>query len=126
MSSVNKVTLIGRLGKEVESRSLDNGNTVANFSLATSESYKDKNSGERKETTEWHNVVLWKGLAEIAQKYLSKGDLVYIEGKLQTRSWEKDGVTRYTTEVVGNNLVMLGKKGGESSSNESSTSDLPF
>jgi single stranded DNA-binding protein (ssb) len=144
MSGVNKVILVGRLGKEPEVRNLENGATVANFTMATSESYKDRVTGERKEVTEWHNVVLWRGLAEIAAKYLHKGDLVYIEGKLRTRSWEKEGVTRYTTEIVGDNMTMLGSKpggsGGERSaapqySNSQSenappapegTDDLPF
>jgi single-strand DNA-binding protein len=107
MSGVNKVILVGRLGKDPEVRNLDNGAVVANFTIATSESYKDKTTGEKKEITEWHNVVLWRGLAEISQKYLHKGDMVYIEGKLRTRSWEKEGVTRYTTEVVADNMTML-------------------
>lgn len=107
MSGVNKVILIGRLGKDPEVRNLDNGAVVANFSLATSESYKDKTTGEKKEVTEWHNIVLWRGLAEISQRYLHKGDMVYIEGKIRTRSWEKDGVTRYTTEIVADNMNML-------------------
>lgn len=110
MSGVNKVILVGRLGKEPEVRNLENGATVANFTMATSETYKDKTTGERKEITEWHNVVLWRGLAEIASKYLHKGDQVYIEGKLRTRSWEKDSVTRYTTEIVGDNMTLLGSK----------------
>src|SRR6187401_2829922 len=118
MSGVNKVILIGRLGKEPEVRNLDNGNTVANFTMATSESYKDRTTGEKKEITEWHNVVLWRGLAEIAQKYVHKGDLIYIEGKLRTRSWEKDGVTRYTTEVVGDNMTMLSTKRDSGSNQE--------
>jgi single-strand DNA-binding protein len=146
MSGVNKVILVGRLGKEPEVRNLENGATVANFTVATSESYKDKTTGEKKEVTEWHNIVLWRGLAEIAQKYLHKGDMVYIEGKLRTRSWEKEGVTRYTTEVVADNMTMLSTKGsggssssaGYSSENNSSesyrahapvdtsTDDLPF
>lgn len=147
MSGVNKVILVGRLGKEPEVRNLENGAVVANFAIATSESYKDRTTGEKKEVTEWHNIVLWRGLAEIAQKYLHKGDLVYIEGKLRTRSWEKEGVTRYTTEVVGDNMTMLGSRsGGNSGSNPSygegsrqatekspeysapdpSTDDLPF
>ena len=121
MSGVNKVILIGRLGKEPEVRNLENGAVVANFTMATSESYKDKTTGEKKEVTEWHNIVLWRGLAEISQKYLHKGDLVYIEGKLKTRSWEKEGVTRYTTEIVADNMTMLGSKGGGSSSGSSST-----
>src|SRR6478736_7926363 len=112
MSGVNKVILVGRLGKEPEVRNLDNGATVANFSIATSEVYKDRTTGERKEATEWHNIVLWRGLAEVAQKYLHKGDMVYIEGKLRTRSWEKDGVTRYTTEIIADNMTMLSTKPG--------------
>ncbi|WP_255702577.1 single-stranded DNA-binding protein [Fulvivirga ulvae] len=111
MSGVNKVIIVGRLGKDPEVRHLESGASVANFPVATSEVYKDRNTGERREQTEWHNVVLWRGLAEIAEKYLNKGDMVYIEGKLRTRSWEKDGVTRYTTEIVGDNMTMLTPKG---------------
>jgi len=114
MSGVNKVILVGRLGKDPEVRNLENGAAVANFTLATSESYKDKTTGEKKEITEWHNVVLWRGLAEISQRYLHKGDMVYVEGKLRTRSWEKEGVTRYTTEVVADNMTMLSTKGSGS------------
>ncbi len=114
MSGVNKVILVGRLGRDPEVRHLESGVAVASFSIATSETYKDRNTGERRENTEWHNIVLWRGLAEVAEKYLKKGDQVYIEGKLRTRSWEKDGVTRYTTEVVADNMNMLG--GGGSSS----------
>ena len=108
MAGVNKVILVGNLGKDPEVRHLESGVPVASFSIATSESYNDKTSGERKTITEWHNVVLWRGLAEVAEKYLHKGDQVYIEGKLRTRQWEKDGVTRYSTEVVGENMTMLG------------------
>lgn len=145
MSGVNKVILVGRLGKDPEVRNLDNGATVANFTMATSESYKDRTTGEKKEITEWHNIVLWRGLAEIAQKYLHKGDMIYVEGKLRTRSWEKDGVTRYTTEVVADNMTMLSTRGSSSGSSdyssrpqerastetysapaESGTDDLPF
>lgn len=111
MSGVNKVIIVGRLGKDPEVRHLESGASVANFPVATSEVYKDRNTGERKEQTEWHNVVLWRGLAEIAEKYLNKGDMVFIEGKLRTRSWEKDGITRYTTEIVGDNMTMLSPKG---------------
>jgi single-strand DNA-binding protein len=126
MSGVNKVILIGRLGKDPEVRNLDNGAVVANFSIATSESYKDRTTGEKKEVTEWHNIVLWRGLAEIAQKYLRKGDMVFIEGKLRTRSWEKEGVTRYTTEVVADNMTMLSpKSGGGGGSSEYSSSERP-
>jgi len=110
MAGVNKVIILGRLGKDPEVRHLENGTPVASFSVATSESYKDKNSGEKVEKTEWHNIVLWRGLAEVAEKYLHKGDQVYIEGKLQTRTWEKDGVTRYSTEIVGREMTMLGSK----------------
>src|SRR5882672_580826 len=112
MSGVNKVILVGRLGKDPEVRNLENGASVANFTMATSETYKDKTTGEKKEITDWHNIVLWRGLAEIAQKYLHKGDMIYVEGKLRTRSWEKDGVTRYTTEIIGDNMTMLSTKGG--------------
>ncbi len=111
MAGVNKVILVGNLGRDPEVRHLENGASVANFSIATSESYKDKN-GNRQEQTEWHNVVLWRGLAEIAEKYLRKGSQIYVEGKLRTRSWQdKDGNTRYTTEVVGDNMTMLGGRG---------------
>lgn len=125
MSGVNKVILVGRLGKDPEVRNLENGVTVANFSLATSETYKDKTTGDKKEVTEWHNISLWRGLADVAAKYLHKGDLVYIEGKLRTRSWEKEGVTRYTTEIIGDNMTMLSSKpggpGGNSEYKPSST-----
>lgn len=119
MAGVNKVILVGNLGKDPEVRSLENGVKVARFSLATSETYKDKNTSERITQTEWHNVTLWRSLAEIAEKYLTKGSQVYIEGKLQTRSYQdKDGITKYTTEIVGQNLTMLGGKpsDGQSSS----------
>lgn len=121
MSGVNKVILVGRLGKDPEVRNLENGVSVANFTLATSESYKDKTTGEKKEVTEWHNIVLWRGIAEVAAKYLHKGDMIYVEGKLRTRSWEKEGVTRYTTEVVGDNMTMLSTKrdGGPTTDNRS-------
>ncbi len=110
MAGVNKVILVGNLGRDPEVRHLESGVPVASFSVATSESYKDKSTGERKTVTEWHNVVLWRGLAEVAEKYLHKGDQVYIEGKLRTRQWEKDGVTRYTTEIVGENMTMLSSR----------------
>lgn len=119
MSGVNKVILVGRLGKDPEVRNLENGATVANFTMATSETYKDKTTGDRKEITEWHNIVLWRGLADIAAKYLHKGDQVYIEGKLRTRSWEKEGVTRYITEIVGDNMTLLGSKPGGGNSSQS-------
>jgi single-strand DNA-binding protein len=116
MSGVNKVILVGRLGKDPEIRNLENGASVANFTMATSETYKDKTTGDRKEVTEWHNIVLWRGLADIAAKYLHKGDMIYVEGKLRTRSWEKEGVTRYTTEIIGDNMTMLStQRSGNSS-----------
>lgn len=106
--SVNKVILIGNLGKDPEVRYLESGVPIANFPLATSESYTDKTSGERRNQTEWHNIVLWRGLAEVAEKYLKKGQKVYIEGKLRTRSWnDKEGSTRYTTEIVAETMTML-------------------
>lgn len=118
MTGVNKVILIGNLGKDPEIRHLDNGRAVANFSLATSENYKNR-EGEKVTTTEWHNIVLWTPLAEIAEKYLNKGNQIYLEGKLTNRSFEdKDGNRKYITEVVGQNLTMLGGKG---SASESST-----
>lgn len=107
--SVNKVILIGRLGKDPETRYMPNGEAVTNATLATSENWKDK-SGEKQEKTEWHNLVFYRRLAEIAGEYLKKGSQVYIEGKLQTRKWEKDGVTRYSTEIIVNEMTMLGGK----------------
>lgn len=151
MSGVNKVILVGRVGKDPDVRALNDGTQVANFSIATSESYKDKKTGEKKETTTWHSLVLWRQLAEIAAKYVHKGDLLYIEGKIQNRSYEKDGITRYVTEIVVNNMTMLGSKkhdgqaspapapasggsvaddfisgGVQSSSTDTSADDLPF
>jgi len=109
MAGVNKVILVGNLGRDPEIRSLESGVKVARFSLATTESYNDRNTGQRVDQTEWHNIVLWRGLAEIAEKYLRKGNQVYIEGKLQTRSYQdKDGITKYSTEIVGQNMTMLG------------------
>ena len=112
MAGVNKVILVGNLGKDPEVRHLDNGRAVANFSIATSETYKNK-QGERVTNTEWHNVVLWTPLAEIAERFLKKGNQVYIEGKLTTRSWDdQDGNKRYTTEVVGREMTLLGSPQG--------------
>lgn len=109
--SLNKVMLIGNLGKAPEVRHLENGTAVANFSIATSETYKDRNSGERITNTDWHNVVVWRGLADVAEKYLKKGDKVYLEGKLRSRSYQdQQGVTKYITEVVVDDMVMLGSR----------------
>ncbi len=107
MSGVNKVILIGNLGADPEIRHLQNDITVANFNLATSEVFKDKNTGERREQTEWHRVVAWRRLAELTEKYLKKGSKVYVEGKLRTRKWEKDGVERYTTEIMADEMTLL-------------------
>ena len=108
--SVNKVILIGRLGKDPETRYMTNGEAVTNATLATSENWKDK-SGEKQEKTEWHNLVFYRRLAEIAGEYLKKGSQIYVEGKLQTRKWQtKEGQDRYTTEIVVNEMQMLGSK----------------
>ena len=120
--SVNKVILVGNLGKDPEVRRMTSGEPVVNLSLATSESWRDKASGERKEKTEWHRVVIFnKNLAEVAEKYLRKGSKVYVEGQLQTRKWtDKDGAEKYSTEVVLQNfrgeLTMLDGRGGEGGS----------
>ena len=134
--SVNKVILIGNLGKDPEVKYLDNGVAVANFSLATTENYKNK-EGEKVSQTEWHNIVLWRGLAEVAEKYLKKGANVYIEGKISNRSYDdKDGVKKYISEVVGREIKLLGKapeqpgvvteKINTTEKNTSTEDDLPF
>lgn len=138
MAGVNKVILIGNLGKDPEIRHLESGVAVASFSLATTESYRNKN-GERVDQTEWHNIVLWRGLAEIAEKYLKKGNQIYLEGSLKTRSWEdKEGNKRYTTEIVGSTMTMLGSRRDDAGSSQQQQSvnnepeppmeedDLPF
>jgi single-strand DNA-binding protein len=110
--SVNKVILVGRLGKDPETRYMTNGEAVTNATLATSENWKDK-SGEKQEKTEWHNLVFYRRLAEIAGEYLKKGSQIYVEGKLQTRKWQtKEGQDRYTTEIIVNEMQMLGSKAG--------------
>jgi single-strand DNA-binding protein len=132
MAGVNKVNL----GRDPEVRTLESGVKVARFSIATTESYNDRNTGQRVDQTEWHNIVLWRGLAEIAEKYLRKGSQVYLEGKLQTRSYQdKDGITKYSTEIVGQNMNMLGGRpasneagyepSGQSSTPPASPVDLP-
>ena len=141
MAGVNKVILIGNLGKDPEVRHLDNGVAVANFSLATTESYTNR-KGDRVNQTEWHNIVLWRGLADIAEKYLKKGNSVYIEGKISTRKWEdKEGNARYSTDIIADKMTMLGAKQGNTPSSmpnqvtetptqepleESVNDDLPF
>lgn len=122
MSGVNKVILVGNLGKDPEVRHLDNGRAVANFSLATTEFFKNK-SGERESRTEWHNIVLWTPFAEIAEKYLKKGGQVYIEGRITNRSYDdKDGNKRYITEIVGQSLTLLGTKSSDGESGSSAGS----
>ena len=119
MSSVNKVILIGNLGKDPESKQTKNGMSLSNFSVATSESWKDKATGESKEATEWHRIVAFGRTAEVVNEYLRKGSKVFVEGKLQTRKWQdQSGNDRYTTEVLANNVKMLGGKsdGGSSPS----------
>ena len=113
MGSLNKVMLIGNLGKDAEMRYTPGGQAVANFSIATSETWNDKESGERKEKTEWHRIVLWGKQAESLQEYLVKGKQIYVEGRLQTRSWDdKDGNKKYSTEIKADRITLLGSRGG--------------
>ena len=142
--SVNKVILLGNVGKDAEVRYIDSGVAVASFSLATSENYTAKN-GEKVTTTEWHNIVAWRGLAEFAGKYIQKGRQIYVEGQIRTRSYDdKDGVKKYVTDILANSIQLLGRKeGGENSpadnytkpesnggndidSSDASADDLPF
>jgi single-strand DNA-binding protein len=116
---VNKVILIGNLGQDPETRTTPGGTTVTNIRIATSESWKDKTTGEMKEQTEWHGIVMWNRLGEIAAEYLKKGSKVYIEGRLQTRKWQdKQGNDRYTTEIVASEMQMLDGRGGGSATQE--------
>jgi single-strand DNA-binding protein len=117
MASVNKVILIGNLGKDPEVRYMPSGRAVANVTLATHETWKDKNTGEKQERTEWHNVTFYSPLAEIAGQYLRKGSSVFVEGRLQTRKWQdKNGQDRYTTEIIASDMKMLGGRGGSGGS----------
>ena len=125
---INRVILIGNLGGDPETRYLPNGNAVTNLTLATSDSWKDKQSGQMQERTEWHRVSLFGKIAEIAGQYLSKGSKVYIEGRLQTREWEKDGVKRYTTEIIvdmGGSMQMLDSRGDNAGSPQRSQPARP-
>ena len=127
---LNKVMLIGHLGKDPEMRFTQSGMAVANFTIATNEVWTDKATNEKKERTEWHRIVAFGKLGEICGQYLAKGKQVYVEGRLQTRSWEQDGVTRYTTEIVANDMQMLDSKGaggvgGTSYNNQSTYSNQP-
>jgi single-strand DNA-binding protein len=116
---INKVIIIGNLGNDPEQRAMPNGNAVTNITVATSESWKDKESGQQQERTEWHKVVFFNRLAEVVGQYLKKGSKVYLEGSLRTRQWDKDGQKHYTTEIVASEMQMLdGKGGGESSPNQ--------
>jgi single-strand DNA-binding protein len=124
MPSVNKVILMGNLGRDPEVRFMPNGDAVCNFSIATTDSWKDK-AGERQEKTEWHNIVMYRRLAEIAGEYLKKGRPVYLEGRLQTRKWQtKEGQDRYTTEIIADSMQMLGGRDG-APSQDSQTSSQP-
>lgn len=122
---VNKVIIVGNLGNDPEVRYMPNGNAVANVSVATSDSWKDKNSGEQQEKTEWHRVVFFNRLAEIVEQYVKKGSKIYIEGRLQTRSWDKDGVTQYTTEIVASEMQMLDSANGGNGKNFSNQQSNP-
>ena len=121
---VNKVILIGNLGRDPEVRYSANGQAIANVTIATSDSWKDKTSGEKQERTEWHRIVFFSRLAEIAGEYLKKGAQIYVEGRLQTRKWQdKDGMDRYTTEIVANEMQMLGSRSGAGVPNDSFNQD---
>ena len=109
---INKVILVGNLGNDPETRYMPSGGAVTNISIATSKAWKDRDSGEQKEKTEWHRVVFFNRLAEIAGEYLKKGSKVYVEGELRTNKYEKDGQTRYSTEIVANEMQMLDSRGG--------------
>ena len=125
MSGVNKVILVGNLGADPEVRHLQNGAAVANFNLATTEIFKDKQTGERREITEWHRVVAWRWNAEVAEKYLRKGSKVYVEGKLRTRKWQdKDGQDRYTTEILVDEMKLLDRpnQGAQAGQQQAATS----
>ncbi|NCC72949.1 MAG: single-stranded DNA-binding protein [Sphingobacteriia bacterium] len=142
MAGVNKAILVGNLGRDPEIMTFENNVKKATFSLATTESYRDKD-GNRVDQTEWHNIVLWRGLAEIAEKYLRKGSSVYLEGKIKTRSYEQNGIKKYVTEIFVDNMQMLGKRDQEGTSyqpqspaepsfeetqptEDDTTDDLPF
>jgi len=128
MAGINKVIIVGRLGNDPEVRYTPSGAAVANFSVATSEEWKDKNTGEKKERTEWHRIVAWNKLGEICGEYLSKGRQVYVEGRLQTRSYDdKDGVKRYTTEIVASDVQFLGGRetGGGRNADGQPARDVP-
>lgn len=124
-ATLNKVILMGNLGKDPETRTLETGVVMTRFSLATSERFKNKQTGEKNSHTEWHNIVLWRGLAEVADKYLKKGDKILIEGRIRTRSWEdkESGQTRYSTEILGDQMQMISTKKNEKSPQPSQEND---
>lgn len=135
MASLNKALIIGNLGRDPETRYMPNGECVSNITVATTESWKDKATGEKKEQTEWHRIVFYRKLAEVVGQYLKKGSQIYVEGRIQTRKWtDKDGIERYSTEIVGESMQMLGsgpKRGNESTQagdlmHSEDTSDIPF
>tara|TARA_Y100000310_G_scaffold225671_1_gene227687 strand:+ start:1200 stop:1598 length:399 start_codon:yes stop_codon:yes gene_type:complete len=128
---VNKAILVGNVGNDPECRTMPNGKAVTNISIATSESWKDKTTGEPQERTEWHRVVFFNALADIVGEFVRKGSKLYVEGRLQTRSWEQDGVKRYSTEIVGNEMQMLDPKDSKGEKKDFTPSndfddDLPF
>ena len=126
MPSVNKAIIVGHLGKDPETRYMPNGDAVCNITVATSESWKDKASGEKREITEWHRVVFYRKLAEIAGQYLKKGSAVYIEGRIRTRKWQdKEGQERYTTEIEASEMQMLGGRSGSAPSDDSMPTGEP-
>lgn len=112
---VNKVILVGNVGQDPETRYMPNGSAVTNLTIATSETWKDKNTGQQQERTEWHRITFYQRLAEIVSEYVRKGSKLYIEGRLQTRSWEQDGIKRYATDIIANEMQMLDSRGGNAS-----------
>jgi len=116
---INKVILVGNVGQDPETRYMPNGNAVTNITLATSETWKDKNTGEQQERTEWHRITFYQRLAEIVAEYVRKGSKLYVEGRLQTRSWEQDGVKRYATDIIANEMQMLDSRGGANGGQDS-------
>jgi single-strand DNA-binding protein len=131
MPYLNRVMIIGHLGRDPETRYMPNGDAVTNFSVATSESWKDKNTGEKKETTEWHRITCYRKLGEIAGQYLKKGSTVYVEGKLTTKKWtDKEGKDRYTTEIIANEMKMFGgnasNKEKPAGNTQEMAEDIPF
>ena len=123
-SGINKVIIVGNLGQDPEIKYTAGGAAVTTLSIATSDSWKDKESGMDQERTEWHRVVLWRRLAEIAGEYLKKGSKVYIEGQLQTRKWEQEGQTRYTTEIIARDMQFLDSRGSSNSSSTQKSSEM--